>query len=109
MKPSLMRNRAAEVENLRDGLTLAAESLAWFAAWVICPVWLAFRNTGFSQFLLYAIAVGCLLALGVIADRSSAFEDAGHFVWFASITTFGILLSGGTMFLIAHLLFGALA
>jgi hypothetical protein len=108
MKPSLMRSRAAEVENLRDGLTLAAESLAWFAAWVICPVWLAFRNTGFSHFLLYAIAVGCLLALGVIADRSSAFEDAGHFVWFAGITTFGILLSGGTMFLIAHLLFGAL-
>ena len=109
MKPSQTRNRTAQVENMKDGLQLAAESLAWLAAWVLLPFWLAFRDTGVVAFFAYVLAAGFLLALGVVTDRAAAFEGIGHLLWFTGLTSLAILLFGGSVFTLSHLMFWIVA
>jgi len=109
MKRSLPSTRAAEVENLRDGLQLALESVTWLCAWIALPVWLAWRDSGIDQLLAYSLGSGGLLALGVLADRGGASEGAGHLLWLGSITCLAILLAGGTAFGLTHLLLWAMA
>ena len=109
MKRSVPRNRDAEIANLKDGAQLTLESLTWLVAWVLIPVWLAWRDTGVVPFLAYAAASGCLLAAGVLAERGTAFEDLRHLLWFAGLTSLAILLFGGAVFGLAHLLLWGLA
>ena len=104
MKRSVPRDRDAEIANLKDGVQFTLESLAWLAAWVLIPVWLAWRDTGFVHFLAYSAVSGCLLAAGVLADRGKAFEDLKHLFWFAGLTSLAILFFGGVTFGLTHLL-----
>lgn len=107
MKRSFPRNRAAEIESMKDQLLCGLESVTWFSAWALLPVWLAFRDSSIEHFLAYSLASGTLLAIGVFADRGSVFEDVGHLLWFAGITCLAVLLFSGTMFALAHLFFWA--
>lgn len=100
----MKRSLPAEIENLKDGFSLALETLAWLAAWVLLPAWLAFRGSGISDFVGYALSAGSLLALGVAVDRGRAFQDLDHFLWFAGMTCLAILLFGGAVFGLGHLL-----
>jgi hypothetical protein len=104
MKPRIIHDRAARAENLRDGLCLALESLTWLAAWALLPAWLAVRGSSIADFVAYVAVSGSLLALGVAADRGRAFQGPGHLVWFTGMTCAAILLFGGTVFAVAHLL-----
>jgi hypothetical protein len=98
MSSKTVSSQAARSENLKDGVLLAAESMAWLAAWLVMPVWLALRETTGSAFTVYAVAVGTLLAFGVLADRGPAFDSPDHFLWFAALNSLAILLLGGAVF-----------
>lgn len=80
------------------------ETLSWFAAWLIVPVWLAFRDVSGSGFLLFSLSAGLLLSVGVAADRPRAFEHLGDVTWFAGLSSVAVTVIGGTVFSLASIL-----
>lgn len=79
-------------------LQLVLETLSWLAAWLLLPVWLAFRNVGASDFLVFSLGAGLLLSVGVAADRPRAFEQLGDVAWFAGVFSLAVMVAGGTVF-----------
>jgi hypothetical protein len=104
MMPRTRNSHSVRPENLRDGILLAVEILAWLTAWIVLPAILGSRGTTMPNFAGYALAAGTLLAAGMLADRGGAFEDFDHFLWFASLSSLAILLLGGAVFGLSHLL-----
>jgi hypothetical protein len=104
MKRSVLNSRSAGSENCRDGIILAAESLAWLSGWLLIPAWLAVRGSDITIFLSFAPVAGLLLATGVAADRGRSFNDLDHFLWLVRMTCLAILLVGGAVFGLASLL-----
>ncbi|MDP8913023.1 MAG: hypothetical protein M3N39_05555 [Pseudomonadota bacterium] len=87
-----------------DDLQLVLETLSWFAAWLIVPAWLGFRDVGGSAFLLFSLGAGLLLSIGVAADRPRAFEQLGDVAWFAGVSSLAVTVIGGTVFGLASIL-----
>ena len=99
--PSITQGDA--VSSATDSLQLAVETATWLAAWLVFPAWLALQQASASQFLLFAIGSGPLLAFGVALDRGRAFYDLGHFVWFTAVSCLAMSVFGGVVFGVASL------
>ncbi|MDP9415697.1 MAG: hypothetical protein M3Q08_16780 [Pseudomonadota bacterium] len=85
-------------------LQLVLETISWLAAWLILPVWLALKQVGVSDFLVYAFGSGLLLAVGVAADRPRALDQLGDAAWFAGVSSLAVTVVGGMVFALASVL-----